>query len=382
MVCTSRSCEAYFKIKFMDGGLLTNTYRVYKPFTRVMSDIGGVKEVIYWVFFILFVVCGGRTIEKHYTVQKMFKIKAKKVPCKKSFYQKIFCCRSRKIKEINPRASYPVGPDGVAEAPEEIVDVAYEYFQDSKELIALAQGMLNLRFLGSLVFKDYQKSLVPLNMLNYHIKELEKQSKADLSKTEVNSKRVSSVARTSRLISRVIGRIVLAKNKNNTNTEEDSDLASQKRLLSNSQSMPFEKSLGLLKASQNQRARSESVSSLDDAQNLLIRKVDIIPYVSDPKLNWIKNQPSGPKDTDVKQIDEPPALVKDETTIPQQFKMELSAMIDQLQFDILKDPAYLPFGDILDLPDDKSSKHDISSFNNLILIGRPDPNDSGAYLTR
>ena len=204
VICTKASCESYFRIKFMDGKLLTKTYRVYKPFTRVISEIGGVKIVIYWGFFVLYMICGGGREEKKYTVRRVFRIQAEKKSWKESCKESLTtCCKKKNKVLMDPKKKYKTDENGITEAPSIIVDMAYDFFQESNDLITLAQSTYVMNLMSSVLMTGYQKSISSLVMLNCYLKDrlqnekVQERENSQIAKKSIDIKsksRLSSIA--------------------------------------------------------------------------------------------------------------------------------------------------------------------------------------------
>ena len=173
VVCTSASCETYFKIKFMDGKALTKTFRVYKSITQVMGEIGGIKIVIYWAFFILYLICGGGQQEKIYTVKKIFRIKEEKKTWKQLFSNKMACCKKNKQENLDLNKKFKTDESGITDVPSKIIDMAHELFQESVDLITVAQNTFSLNMMTSVLLSRYQKSVSSIVILNQYLKSKE-----------------------------------------------------------------------------------------------------------------------------------------------------------------------------------------------------------------
>ena len=169
VVCTSASCETYFKIKFMDGKALTKTFRVYKSITQVMGEIGGIKIVIYWAFFILYLICGGGQQEKIYTVKRIFKIKQEKKTCRQLISHKMPCCKKKKQENLDLNNKFKTDESGITEVPSKIVGMAHELFKESLDLITVAQNTFALNMMTSVLLSSYQKSVSSIVILNRYL---------------------------------------------------------------------------------------------------------------------------------------------------------------------------------------------------------------------
>ena len=185
VICTNQSCDAYFKIKFIDSKLITKTYRVYKPFSEVLGEIGGVKEVIYWAFFILYIVIGGGAVQKEFIVKQVFCLKTEKLTCRQRCSRRLSCKKKQRIIDMNKK--YQTDSKGVTEAPAEVIDLAYEYFEDSKDLITLAQSTYILNLLSSVLMTGYQRSISSMVMLNCYLKDQLPQTDEKVTKHQMKS---------------------------------------------------------------------------------------------------------------------------------------------------------------------------------------------------
>ena len=173
VLCTMDSCEQYFKIKFMDGKLLTRTFRVYKSITQVMGEIGGIKIVIYWAFFIMYLICGGGQQEKIYIVKRIFKIKEEKKTCRQLISDKMACCKKKKQENLDLNKKFKTDENGIIEVPSKIIDMAHELFQESVDLITVAQNTFALNMMTSVILSRYQKSVSSIVILNQYLKSKE-----------------------------------------------------------------------------------------------------------------------------------------------------------------------------------------------------------------
>lgn len=153
----SYECKGYFFFEVVSGGTLRKITRSYKGFIETCGDIGGIKELIYLVFFYLYIFYNQRAT-KTLLVEQVYGIK-------KGFG----CCKiKRRVKPSSKDEAKKF--EGLGPAPEHVFEKAFTLIEDSLDIITLAKEANSLRFLSTFLMTEYHRVLVPLVSLNNELK--------------------------------------------------------------------------------------------------------------------------------------------------------------------------------------------------------------------
>lgn len=134
----------------------TESTRVYKGILDVIGTLGGIKEILTFIFTYLHMFLTSSNYKKQ-LVENVFGI----VPDSTSY----LCWRKKKGEagKKDSRGSYFV--------PVETFNKAFDTIMKTIDLRTLSHEMFVLRFLSSALLRDYQLNLVPLIALNHYATE-------------------------------------------------------------------------------------------------------------------------------------------------------------------------------------------------------------------
>lgn len=146
-------CYPYFMFEMMSGGNIVSIRRKFGTLLSTVGDIGGVKEFIYLLSFLVYAWYNNMA-KKHQLVKSVFKIYDPKH--RKSWRA---CGCLKKNKEFNPK--YPIN-----QAEPEVIDRAYDIIKKSLDVVTIAKEIGTVRFMAHFLLKDYHRVLIPLVALN------------------------------------------------------------------------------------------------------------------------------------------------------------------------------------------------------------------------
>ena len=153
----SYDCKGYFFFEIISGGTVVKITRSYKGFIETCGDIGGIKELIYLVFFYLYIFYNQRAT-KTMLVEQVYNMKKGSSCCKKK-------------KQVKPSAKEEsLKIEGLGHAPEHVFEKAFTLIEESLDIITLAKEANSIRFLSSFLMTEYHRVLVPLVSLNNELR--------------------------------------------------------------------------------------------------------------------------------------------------------------------------------------------------------------------
>lgn len=172
----SADCVSYYELIIQSGGMVVKQRRKYKTATETLGEIGGVKEVIFTIFFLLYfrynsIERDNYMIDKtfgRYTEIKEYTMKSKDnqeltkfqrwFKKKKLLLIDLFCCCLKKrmlSKWDNQESEYRA--------------TALELIQQDLDLINTVSHQSLLKVLIDVLMDEDQKTLVPILVMNKHI---------------------------------------------------------------------------------------------------------------------------------------------------------------------------------------------------------------------
>jgi hypothetical protein len=200
------TCRPYFIFEYVSGGKTVTLTRTYKSLLDTLGSVGGVKELIFLVFFYIYMYYNKRA-KKLLMVAQVYKIKP--MPTVDSALMKLKrrccpCCIKKRqtakytTNTFDPNLNSPQGDssflplgaegidqnataklgsqdsnpedkqeqDDLCSAPKEVIDEAYQVIEQNLDLMTLAKEINHLKLLTHTLLTDYQMVLAPLVSLN------------------------------------------------------------------------------------------------------------------------------------------------------------------------------------------------------------------------
>ncbi len=180
----TEKCQDFFMFQITSGGGLTKITRTYKGVTDTIGEIGGAREVVFVVFFYLYLnyhsrASRGILVEKVYSIKKSENRTDGKTHPSDSNSATPNLNRDPNSKTRPPAST--MDSEGRLPASQKVINQAYDIIEESLDVVTMAKEINTVRFIASFLLEEYQKVLIPFISLNIdleHKKQLE----------EVNSK--------------------------------------------------------------------------------------------------------------------------------------------------------------------------------------------------
>lgn len=178
-------CSSYFKFQIVSSGQKITYTRQYRSILETIGDIGGLKEVIYFSFGLLYCIYNyGDRLLKDKLVESIYGIRRNNTSS---------CCK-KKVMPDNLNLHNPVNSKdressnkpktesgsiyqdkhGFHMASSDVFDKAYSKIEDSLDVVTICKELNCLKLLSHLLLTEYHTKLLPLASLNSFILKSEK----------------------------------------------------------------------------------------------------------------------------------------------------------------------------------------------------------------
>jgi hypothetical protein len=194
-------CQSYLNIEFIGNGNKVVYTRTYKGIIETLADIGGMKEIVYIIVFLIYQPFYKRAFsqtimdklfafnkgkQKGFSKKKLHQNGPAKTFSEVGFKEKIWflfvcrCCKKRTKQD---------------EIDEEVRQSGMESLEETLDVLQLARQMNCMKVLTNILFKAYQYKLIPLMALNLFQKRKIQKTQFKKRRTEARKESSSSVSR-------------------------------------------------------------------------------------------------------------------------------------------------------------------------------------------
>lgn len=189
-------CRPYISLEFTSSGFTNSINRRYKGFIETLSDIGGVRDVVYTIAFLIYAYYNDYS-KKRALVAHVYRLRPESKK-KKLSQENGQSSNGDNLKDDEHGLKRQKTHSHIAEnleltgnrdnelydAPKEMIDKAYEIVEQSLDAVTIVQQINTLKLLTKFLLQDYQEKLAPFVALNIDLQEIKKKNLLKLHKKE------------------------------------------------------------------------------------------------------------------------------------------------------------------------------------------------------
>jgi hypothetical protein len=186
-------CKPYFIYEYMSSGHKRTIVRSYKGFLETLGDIGGTREVIYFIVVLFYGIYNEKQKKKALVAQiyRLYPEKKKSQKClnfcKKSSSQVSQSSESansfgdkstqeledvRELTNVEDHVDFDKGVEkDLKPAPKEVFNEAYEIVEKSLDAVTIVKQINVLKLITQFILSEYHTKLAPLVALNLDLHE-------------------------------------------------------------------------------------------------------------------------------------------------------------------------------------------------------------------